>query len=87
MYLRFKIFPLFFVACFISGTNVTAQSSSGKALKVSNQTFDLLQEVKKLSGGNASIYLTITTHTRIWHGVILLNDARLIGIRYGYLLS
>ena len=62
MYLRFKFFLLLFVACFAVNASISAQSNNSKIIKVSNQTFDLLQEVKKLSGGNASIYLTITTH-------------------------
>lgn len=61
-YLRFEFFLLLFVACFAVNASISAQSNNSKIIKVSNQTFDLLQEVKKLSGGNASIYLTITTH-------------------------
>ena len=46
IFLKLKISLLFFVACFTAGIIVNAQSNNAKPLKVSNQTFDLLQEVK-----------------------------------------
>ncbi|MBN8854256.1 MAG: hypothetical protein BGO55_07660 [Sphingobacteriales bacterium 50-39] len=38
------------------------QSPPGETIKVSNATFALLKEASELSGGKASIYLTVTTH-------------------------
>ena len=39
-----------------------AGQAPGGTLKVSNAAFDLLKEASDLSGGKASIYLTVTTH-------------------------
>lgn len=57
-----KSILLFFSVCMSAIANVAAQTNNGGVLKVSNSTFNLLKEVKELSAGKASIYLTITTH-------------------------
>jgi len=60
--LRIKNLIWLLVACFSGGITVKAQLSKATTLKVSNATFDLLQQVGQLSEGKAFVYLTITTH-------------------------
>lgn len=57
-----KVFLLCFTLFIWMKDTVRAQSNNEKALKVSNNSFELLKQINELSSGKASIYLTITTH-------------------------